>query len=200
MKTALIIFVRNPEAGKVKTRLAATMGTVRALDIYCRLLQHTHDITRDLACDKFVFYADNIAADDLWENHIYQKKLQRGDTLGDRMLAAFIDLFKLRYAKVQVIGSDCFELSGPIIETGFDKLNEKDVVIGPSADGGYYLLGTNQIITEFFSNKQWSSETVFADTLSDMQQLSLTCFQLPVLRDVDTEDDWNHYVTNNKPL
>ena len=193
MKSALIIFVRNPEAGKVKTRLAKTVGVDQALHIYEELLQHTHQITKDLQCDKFVFYADRINENDLWENHIYQKRLQRGSGLGDRMLEAFVDLFMMRYTKIQIIGSDCYELTTGIIETGFEKLNEKDVVIGPSADGGYYLLGTNQIITELFYNKEWGTGKVLPATMEDINKLSLTCFELPQLRDIDTEEDWLLY-------
>lgn len=196
MKSALIIFVRNPEAGKVKTRLAKTMGAENALHIYRQLLAHTHEITKELPCDKFVFYVDSITENDLWENHIYQKKLQRGSGLGDRMLEAFIELFLLRYTKIQIIGSDCLALTQEIIETGFDKLNENDVVIGPSADGGYYLLGTNQILTDLFYNKEWSTDKVLSDTLKDIERLSLSCFQLPTLRDIDTEEDWLYYQTN----
>ena len=195
MKSALIIFVRNPEAGKVKTRLAKTIGADKALHVYRQLLAHTHDITKELSCEKFVFYVDRITEDDLWENHTYQKRLQRGSGLGDRMLEAFIELFLLRYTKIQVIGSDCLELTKEIIETGFEKLNEKDVVIGPSADGGYYLLGTNQIITDLFYHKEWSTDKVLSDTLKDIERLSLSCFQLPTLRDIDTEEDWLYYQT-----
>lgn len=197
MKSALIIFVRNPEAGKVKTRLAKTIGEVHALNIYLQLLEHTHAITKALPCDKFVFYVDRIEENDIWENHLYQKRVQRGSDLGNRLLEAFVELFLLRYTKIQVIGSDCMELTTEIIETGFEKLNEKDVVIGPSVDGGYYLLGKNQIIADIFYNKEWSTDKVLSDTLKDIERLSLSCFQLPVLRDIDTEEDWLYYQTKN---
>lgn len=193
MKAALIIFARNPVAGKVKTRLAKTTGNDKALEIYRELLEHTHAITKELDCDKFVFYADHINEDDLWENNIYSKKLQRGTSLGERMQEAFVDLFLQRYTKIQIIGSDCYELTTAIIEKGFEKLNEKDVVIGPSADGGYYLLGANQLITEIFSNKEWSTSTVLSDTLKDIAGLSLSFFLLPELRDIDTEEDWLYH-------
>lgn len=193
VKQALIIFVRNPEKGKVKTRLAKTTGDEKALTVYRELLAHTHAITKELACDKFVFYADHINENDLWENDVYRKKLQRGARLGERMLEAFMELCRMQYTKIQVIGSDCYELTAEIIEKGFEKLNETDVVIGPSADGGYYLLGTNQVIEELFANKEWSTDSVLKDTLQDIEQLSLSCFQLPLLRDIDTEQDWLHY-------
>ena len=93
LKQALIIFVRNPVLGKVKTRLAKTIGNERALSIYKELLQHTHDITQTQPCDKYIFYADGITENDIWENNIYKKWIQNGQDLGARMQAAFELLF-----------------------------------------------------------------------------------------------------------
>ena len=117
----MIIFVRNPEPGKVKTRIAKTMGNEKALEVYKELLLHTYHITKDISCDKFVFYADQITKNDLWENSSYYKKLQQGNDLGQRMLFAFRELFGLGYQSIQIIGSDCIELTTDIIKTGFKK-------------------------------------------------------------------------------
>ena len=94
MKKALIIFVRNPELGKVKTRLAKSVGDEKALEIYKDLLRHTHEITLDVACDKFIFYADAINTTDIWENNLFNKELQIGNDLGQKMNNAFLKLFQ----------------------------------------------------------------------------------------------------------
>ena len=108
--TALIIFVRKPEWGKVKTRLARTIGNDKALLIYSKLLEHTHAISKNLTCDKYIFYAEGIPDDDIWETPPYHKKQQEGEDLGARMKNAFADVFAMGYRKVLIIGSDCYQL------------------------------------------------------------------------------------------
>jgi len=193
MKKAIIIFVRNPELGKVKTRLAKEIGDKKALQVYSELLQHTHDITIDLDCDRFVYYADYIGNNDLWESENYEKRLQEGENLGNRMMVAFFELFQQGYSKLVIVGSDCPELTTFVIEEAFDKLDTTDVVIGPSSDGGYYLLGLTQLIPDFFKNKQWSTHTVLADTIKDTVALRKSCSFLTELSDIDTADDLRRY-------
>lgn len=187
MKSGLIIFVRNPVLSKVKTRLAATIGEEKALQVYKHLLQHTHTSTKDISVTKFVYYADYINEDDIWNG--FEKKLQQGNNLGQRMQIAFQELFEADFTKVCIIGSDCYELNSNIIERAFEKLNTADIVIGPVTDGGYYLLGLNKLIPELFINKSWSTETVFADTIKDATSLQISFHQLAVLNDIDTEKD-----------
>ncbi len=193
MKKAIIIFVRNPELGKVKTRLAKEIGDKETLQVYIELLQHTHDMTSELDCDRFVYYADYIDNNDLWENENFEKRLQEGESLGNRMMAAFFELFQQGYSKVVIVGSDCPELTTFVIEDAFDKLDATDVVIGPSSDGGYYLLGLTQLIPELFKNKQWSTDTVLADTIKDTVNLRKVCLFLTELSDIDTADDLRRY-------
>ena len=110
-KKALIIFTRNPELGKVKTRLAKTIGDEAALEIYKFLLSHTEKITKDLKVDKYLFYSENIHRDDLWNSDVFRKKLQKGEDLGERMQEAFSDLFDMGYERLVIIGSDVLELT-----------------------------------------------------------------------------------------
>lgn len=190
MKKAIIIFVRNPELGKVKTRLAKEIGDKQTLKVYKELLQHTHNITYDLICDRFVYYADYINNNDLWENENFKKKLQEGETLGNRMIVAFFELFQLGYNSVVIIGSDCPELTPLVIRDAFDQLDKTDVVIGPASDGGYYLLGLTHLIPELFNNKQWSTNSVLADTIKDTINLKKSCSFLSELSDIDTAEDF----------
>lgn len=193
MKEALIIFVRHPELGKVKTRLAKTMGDENALTIYKLLLQHTHAVTVDLPCDKYVYYTDSIPEQDVWAQESYHKKKQQGNILGEKMHHAFTEVFAKGYTAVQIIGSDCATLTGAIIQQGFSSLEKNDVVIGPSTDGGYYLLGMQKPIAQIFTNKLWSTDTVLQQTINDIEVLSLSYALLPVLTDIDTEADWLAY-------
>lgn len=175
--------------GKVKSRLATTLGNEKALAIYKALLAHTHKISIDLSVDKFIFYEDFVNQDDLWENHIYNKFPQEGDDLGCKMKNAFSYLFEKGYQKIIIIGSDCYELSTEIIIKSYNLLSENDVVAGPASDGGYYLLGMKNFIPLLFDNKSWSSNTVYTDTVNQIKALHYKFSALELLNDVDVESD-----------
>lgn len=185
----LIIFYRNPELGKVKTRLAATVGDERALAIYFKLVSHTREISAQVLCDKVVYYSDFVDTEDSWSNKEFEKCLQEGHTLGERMKRAMGDSFGMGYKRVCIIGTDCWELTPQHITDGFMKLKTHDVVIGPAVDGGYYLLGMKNFLPTLFDNKTWSTDSVFSQTLQDVKQLDLSYFLLPALTDVDEEKD-----------
>ena len=185
----LLIFVKNPQLGKVKTRLAATVGNQEALRIYLKLLERTREVTLPLALDKMVCYTPDVLVDDLWNNEHYQKIRQSDGNLGERMHQAFAAGFAQGYQRICIIGSDCYELSTEVIEEAFEQLNAHDVVIGPSTDGGYYLLGMNRLHARFFIDKAWSTASVKEDTVHDAKRMNLRWFELPTLTDVDEEDD-----------
>ncbi len=191
MKNALIIFVRKPELGKVKTRLAATIGDKIALLVYNDLLSHTCMITKNLPLDKYAFYNQQAIGEDLWSKNGFHRKEQEGIGLGEKMENAFENLRNEGYEKIIIIGSDCFELEESLIREAFDQLDKNDLVIGPANDGGYYLIGMKKIYSFLFRNKKWSTDSVCSDTLQDIQEHNLSCYQLPVLTDVDTEEDYN---------
>lgn len=196
MSEALIIFVRNPELGKVKTRLAQTVGPQMALDIYKQLLQHTLDITKKLAVNKYVFYAGAFSEMDMWKESGYYQLLQKNADLGEKMHHSFRMLFEKEHSKVVIIGSDCIELTQEIIQQAFDVLTTNDAVIGPANDGGYYLLGIKMLYPHLFTNKQWSTGDVYETTINDFKKLDLKYFVLPVLIDIDTEEDWKQAKRN----
>lgn len=187
--TALIIFVRNPVHGKVKTRLAMVIGDDRALEIYILLLKHTFDITKGLKCKKFVFYADEIVQEDLWSGADFGKRLQRGNDLGERMQNAINELFIEGFSQVILIGCDCFELNSSVLEEAISHLNKNDAVFGPAQDGGYYLLGLKKLIPELFVNKKWSTDEVAKETINDFKRLQLSYYLLPKLNDIDDAFD-----------
>ena len=131
-KNALIVFTRNPELGKCKTRLAKVIGDENALDVYKYLLQHTADVSLKVDASSYVFYSEAINKNDIWKNNHFNKKLQNGDDLGQRMHNAFDELFKLNYEKVIIIGSDLLDLNETIIENAFKALDNHDLTIGPA--------------------------------------------------------------------
>jgi uncharacterized protein len=188
-ESLLIIFYKNPKLGKVKTRLASSIGDAKAFSIYLLLAEHTRKITEHLGVHKVVFYSDYIDLDDSWSQDVYQKRLQMGADLGERMENAFRLGFNEGYKSICIIGTDCLELTRNVIEDAFRKLLTHDIVIGPANDGGYYLLGMNYLCNKLFQNKQWSTSTVLADTVADTRMLGLTSWQLETLTDVDEEKD-----------
>ena len=122
MKNLVILFYRNPELGKVKTRLAKTLGNEKAFAIYLRLADHTRSIAQNLPHNKIVYYSDFAVSEDAWPNSLFQKKVQRGNDLGEKMQNAFEEGFKNGYTSICIIGTDCFELTSEIIEQAFDQL------------------------------------------------------------------------------
>ena len=186
-KNLLLIFTRNPELGKAKTRLAKTVGNETALEIYKFLLNRTRDLSSKVNADKAVYYSVKIRVNDIWDASIFQKHQQFGEDLGIRMQNAFKNGFDADYQKVMIIGSDLYDLSSKNIEKAFAELDENDVVIGPAEDGGYYLLGMNSLQEKIFENKNWGTESVRKDTLADLndKKVKLLAFK----NDIDVYED-----------
>ena len=107
------------------------------------------------------------------------------------MQNAFSELFGLGYENLIIIGSDLLDLDQNLIEHAFQQLSHHDVVIGPSKDGGYYLLGLKMMREPIFKNKAWGTETVLADTLNDLQNTDVVL--LEELNDIDTFEDIKDY-------
>jgi uncharacterized protein len=193
-KNALIIFIKNPVKGKVKTRLAETVGDEKALEIYQALLQKTLEIVTNVNCEKYLYYSDKVEKNDIWENDKFIKKLQKGEDLGERMLNAFAEVFKNKQIKnIAIIGSDCPSLSTSLIEKAFEELRYNAYVIGPAYDGGYYLLGMRALREEIFEKIIWSTDRVLSDTLKKINKMVKSYYLLPPLPDVDTWEDWELY-------
>lgn len=188
---ALIIFTRNPELGKCKTRLANSIGDEEALKIYKDLLQHTANVSKKVNAKRFVFYSENIQQNDIWDNSYFKKKLQKGNDLGERMENAFQTLFSKGFKKVIIVGSDLLDLTENIIENAYLKLDVNDAVIGPAEDGGYYLLGMKTRSKKVFKNKDWGTETVYKNTEKDFFGKSL--YVLETLNDIDYLEDLKPY-------
>lgn len=190
-KNVVIVFTRNPELGKVKTRLASTIGNEAALEVYNRLLNHTQHVLSTLNCDVAVYYSNKINANDIWDKPNYFKFIQKGEDLGERMRQAFKEQFHLKYQNVVIVGSDLFDLKAEHMNQAFKALEQNDFVIGPAKDGGYYLLGMKVLLPAVFLNKEWSSPNVFSATIEDFRSYNFEI--LEILNDIDTFEDLELY-------
>ena len=200
----IIIFIKNPTLGKVKTRLAATVGDQKALDIYRRLLDVTRSVVLQVNAQYHLFYSDFIDMADDWDNKIFAKYLQQGSDLGEKMSAAFKTVFlhtnTSELHKVVIIGSDCVDLTPEILDMAFNLLDDSDVVVGPTFDGGYYLLGKKELNAALFENISWSTDTVYQETHDKARNLQLNIADLPTLSDIDNEEDWLDAIRKNAEL
>lgn len=205
----IIVFLRNNQAGKVKTRLAATVGNDVAAQIYQELCTQTRLALEEHSVRSFVYYSDFIVQSDDWDSPLFVKKLQHGDNLGQRMSAACREVLSLNDVpdldsfdpktmdikrKVLLIGTDCPYITPRILEAAWQVLSLHDVVIGPAVDGGYYLIGLNEWRDEIFSLSEWSTSTVCKETITILENMGLTYALLPMLEDIDREEDWDRYL------
>jgi uncharacterized protein len=188
-KQLLIVFIKNPILGKVKTRLAASFGDQKALRVYKKLLDHTLLITGNLEYNKIVYYSDFVPDQDEWLSAGFKQGLQIGQDLGEKMEKAFEEGFRTGYSRIVIIGSDCFELTSYHIVKAFDNLESSNVVIGPATDGGYYLLGMTEFLENVFKNKKWSTNSVLGDTIKNLTESNRKFYLLEQLNDIDTESD-----------
>jgi uncharacterized protein len=188
-KEQLILFVKNLIPGTVKTRLAEEIGIQGALDVYQFLVACTFDETKNLDCDKVVYYSEYVELGDIFEEENYTQKIQKGNELGERMADAIQTSFKEGYSKVVIIGSDCYDLKENILEDAFYALDENDLVIGPAKDGGFYLLGMKKMHASLFANKTYSHKKVLNELLTEVAKLGVSFELLPELSDIDTLQD-----------
>lgn len=196
---ALAIFCKTPERGFVKTRLAASLGDQKALEIYLDLLKITDQETKPFSSSRHLFLVSaledsieqmqsTLQQQDLFIDPKINFAIQQGEDLGQRMFAAFKNLFK-NHRSVVLIGCDLPDLTSALISKAFDALQSNDLVIGPSCDGGYYLIGLKKETPDLFKEISWSSEKVLKQTLERAKRLSLKVQLLEKLRDIDTLDD-----------
>jgi len=189
---ALIIFIRNPEKGKVKTRLARGVGEEQALRIYEALLEHTRRQALAVDARRLLFYAGHISPDDQWKEPAFRKFLQQGEGLGERMSHAF-EIALQQSRRAVIVGSDIPGLGSRIIDDAFLQLQSHDFAIGPATDGGYYLLGMREPTPTLFKGIEWSTSTVFAETIAIIKRMGKTYTLAPELPDIDYAEDWERH-------
>lgn len=189
-KDLLIIFAKNPAFGEVKTRLAKTVGEEAAFTVYKQLLKTTEKATSKLNVTRHIYFSNKIATS-YWKKD--PKMIQEGKDLGERMCNAFKNSFQNGYERIVLIGTDLPEISEELLSTAFTKLNETEVVFGPSEDGGYYLVGMTNMHQCIFTDKPWSTTKLLEETLAELQQKNVGVSITQTLNDIDTFEDLKQY-------
>lgn len=192
----VIVFVKNILLGKVKTRLAESIGDYGAFEVYKELVDITEQETSRLQNADVQIYFSDVAIETKWEGR--DKFVQQGDDLGARMKNAFANGFEQGYKRIIGIGSDLPDMNVGILEEAIQSLTDADTVFGPSADGGYYLLGMTKVHDCIFDNKVWSTNTVMQEALSELDQNGLSYSLLTELNDIDTLEDLQESSLANK--
>lgn len=198
-KELVIVFVKNIKLGKVKTRLAKTIGNHAAFEVYKELVKVTELATENLDTTLRIYFSDSIVGTK-WENAY--KAIQNGKDLGERMKNAFLKGFEDGYDRIVLIGSDLPDINASHIQKGLEALKSYEVVFGPAEDGGYYLIGMSKMNTNIFENKPWSQSHLLTETISELKHNNTTFTTLQVLNDIDTFEDLeaSDFYKNNQEL
>lgn len=188
---AIVIFVKYPIPGKVKTRLGRQIGLQKAADLYSIFVSLTIKLAEFCKIDKiFITFEPAKRKKEFikWlpAMHLFP---QRGENLGERLIHAIKTVFEEGFTKTVILGSDSPTLPFNYVKEAFDLLNTHDLVIGPARDGGYYLIGLNKPQPSLFKNIHWSTSRVLHQTLEKAKQLHLKYYLLPEWYDVDTKED-----------
>ncbi len=194
----LIVFVKAPRAGQVKTRLARAIGADAANVAYRRLAETVLDSLRELPQVQLRFAPDD-AANEIrpWLRADWNALEQGAGDLGARLERGFDEAFAGGAQRVVVIGSDCPDISVADVQDAWDALRRADVVLGPATDGGYWLLGLRAPQPALLQNMEWSTSTVLAETLARCKASRLRVRQLRELSDVDTIEDWRRFLARS---
>ena len=198
-KELVIVFVKNIKLGKVKTRLAKTIGNQAAFEVYKELVKVTEQATKELDTSICIYFSDALV-DTKWNNA--NKAVQKGVDLGERMKNAFLKGFEDGYERIVLIGSDLPDINASHIKKGLEALENSEVVFGPAEDGGYYLIGMSKMNNKVFQNKPWSQSHLLSETLSELKQNNTTFSTLETLNDIDTFEDLeaSDFYKNNTKL
>jgi uncharacterized protein len=198
-KRALIIFAREPEDGKVKTRLLTHFDAAAVTGLYKAFIQDVVHTARQVRCDeKFLYYT---GSDQPWFLQQFQDDFclrpQSGADLGERMAHAVCACQSDGFVYSVIIGTDCPSLTFGQIQQAFEELEECDLVLGPSPDGGYYLIGQNMLYPRLYSNIEWGTDNVFNQTLKRAKELQLNVTHLSPQQDVDVYENLKDFVSDS---
>ncbi len=192
----ILLFVKNPVAGQVKTRLGSEIGMEEAAVAYRRLTEQVlRQLPRDVPLRVCFAPAEAEATVRAWlarPDATFQPQV--GVDLGARLAHAFQTAFTAGCTRAAVIGSDCIDLSPGLFAEAFTALDSHDAVLGPSLDGGYYLLALRRPDPQVFAGIDWSTERVCAQTQARLHELGWSCHLLPSKTDVDTLAEWREAV------
>ncbi len=189
---ALIVVVKNPVPGQVKTRLQSRYTPAQSAQIYTAFVQDTLNTVRTINIDKRIIaydppHAENAVRNICGNDFEYVPQVQTD--LGQRMYQALLQQLQSGAKCAILIGTDIPSLPATHITQAIDLLKTKDVVIGPSTDGGYYLIGISRPCPEIFENITWSTPTVLSETTDSLRQQNYSLGLVPPWFDVDTPEE-----------
>lgn len=197
-KDAFILFLKYPERGAVKTRLAKELGDDLTYELYQCFLADISAMTRQIKAETIIAYSGpkGVSFSDFPG---IQCLHQRGNNIGARMHGAFLDVFAQGFERCVLTGSDSPDLPTVLVNDSFDKLDVADVVIGPSVDGGYYLIGCKRqsLRPSIFHDMRWSTTGVFTEAVKRLSESGLKFAQLPQWSDIDEFDDLRNFYERN---
>jgi len=197
LQTALLVFAKQPIPGAVKTRLTTLLTPEEAAGLYTAFLKDALAQYATLGTDIRLYLAPPGDIPPEWLPERARVFHQNGNDLGERMLFAFLETFKAGYERIVIIGTDHPTLPTMFLEMAFDALKERyGMVIGPTDDGGYYLLGMNEWYPEVFENMTYSHPEVFQQTLDRMEETNATITILPEWYDVDLPKDLSRLIAD----
>ena len=187
----LIIFVKYPQPGFVKTRLAKEIGKKNASELYRLFVETLLARIKDKNFTRVIFYSPISKRNEIkrWLGDNLALSPQKGRGLGERLSYAFRLTFKNGAKRVVVIGTDSPALNKKLILDAFKKLKETQCVLGPAFDGGYYLVGLASFHEEIFQHIYWSSDNVFKQTLKTIKKSRISFSLLDKQLDIDNKDD-----------
>jgi rSAM/selenodomain-associated transferase 1 len=201
-KESLLFYVKFPEKGNVKTRLAKDIGEQHTVELYKCFVLDILAMLAETPQTVCICYAPEDAEQRFraWLGDAYLYMAQQGDDLGERMNNSFQEALQHGFEKVVIIGSDLPDLPSQYIVKAFEKLRTFESVIGPSDDGGYYLLGfrNDTFFPEVFQDIIWSHPLVYTETLKKLEKRGVNFFRLPEWNDIDNLDELQQWYKRNR--
>jgi len=193
----LLVFVKAPVPGTVKTRLAATLGSAAACEAYETLVRHLLRQFRGFSSVSLCFTPDDQASRiEPWLETGWQSRPQGPGDLGDRLNRAFDEAFAQGAERVIALGSDCPYVTASDVRTAFRRLGGCDTLVGPATDGGYWLLGLKRSQPALFWGIPWSTDQVLGETLRRCKEAKLKIDLMGILEDVDDLAAWQRFLSS----
>jgi hypothetical protein len=197
-ETCILLFVKYPEKGKVKLRLSIDINEDIVQDLYRCFVHDTLTTVKKIDSQLFICFFPVEAQKKFqkWLGFALLFLSQNGANLGERMKNCFTDVFTKGFRRAILIGSDSPDLPKRYIEQAFTILQTQDVVLGPTVDGGYYLIGFNRktFTPRVFEDIPWGKQTVFQETMMKIKQAHRSLGLLPIWSDIDTIADLKHLI------
>lgn len=201
-QSIILLFVRAPVKGKIKSRLGSAIGEDAALELYRNFVLDTIDAIVKSGHPFRIFFHPPDAGEALasWLGPHFHYIPQAGDDLGENMERAFRKVFTEGFTRAVLLGSDIPDVTPAVLNEAIESLGTNDVVMGPAADGGYYLIGCNRgsFLPNVFHGIVWGTSTVFRETMGILHEASLRVHLVPEWQDVDTKDDLKSLFERNR--